>query len=134
MWSQYFNCSHRTGNMVPILCLTAVFCLCPVIFYVGNRIHGEPDSNRLKIVKRKCSSKLKPLPLSPALAFNDRFAESQNTYILCTRFILYHFRFTRIFHLFNNGQSQRYGAGIQAELGDTQNHSLVADTFPTKKR
>ncbi|XP_067674188.1 osteopetrosis-associated transmembrane protein 1-like [Haliotis asinina] len=52
MWSSGYNCSHRNGDLAPVLVITGVICALPVIFYVANRLTGQVNERTIVVPKR----------------------------------------------------------------------------------
>ena len=50
-WSNVLHCNQKPENLMPVYFLSGFFCLLPVVFYIGNKIHGTKVHNRL--VKRE---------------------------------------------------------------------------------
>ncbi|XP_046361898.2 osteopetrosis-associated transmembrane protein 1-like [Haliotis rufescens] len=52
MWSEGYHCSHRNGELAPVLVITGVICALPVIFYVCNRLTGQVNERTIVVQKR----------------------------------------------------------------------------------
>ncbi|XP_046580086.1 osteopetrosis-associated transmembrane protein 1-like isoform X2 [Haliotis rubra] len=52
VWSTVYNCSHRNGDLAPVLVITGVICALPVIFYVANRLTGQVNERTIVVPKR----------------------------------------------------------------------------------
>ena len=46
-WSNKYHCNSHPNNLVPVFVLSGFLSLLPVVFYVGNKIHGSSVQNKL---------------------------------------------------------------------------------------
>ncbi|XP_050393616.1 osteopetrosis-associated transmembrane protein 1 [Patella vulgata] len=51
-WGNDLQCSHRHGDLGPILGITFVMCMLPAIFYISNRIFGAAQEKSIVTQKR----------------------------------------------------------------------------------
>ncbi|XP_012935173.1 osteopetrosis-associated transmembrane protein 1 [Aplysia californica] len=45
-WSTIFNCSHRTGDQVPVIVVTCLVCVSPLFFYSIVRVTGKAPQKK----------------------------------------------------------------------------------------
>ncbi|KAK6169337.1 hypothetical protein SNE40_020411 [Patella caerulea] len=51
-WGNELQCSHRHGDLGPVLGITFVMCMLPAIFYISNRIFGAAQEKSIVTQKR----------------------------------------------------------------------------------